>query len=449
MKPLLLLISCVLCGLTSQAQGDMQLIDKIVAIIGDEIVLYSDLQAAEMELTKGQGKLTPEQQCMLIEDQAYQKLLLHHAKLDSVTVSDEEVNAQVERRLSYFMNMFGSAEQFEAYYGKSVAQMKEEYFDLIKDQLLVQKQQGEITRNVKTTPADVLRFYQSLPADSLPLIGEQVSYSKIVVDPVIRETARQRIINFLDSIRQDIVAGRTSMTLQAARHSEDPGSRYKGGCYPLQSRGVFVPPYEAAVFNTPEGEYSPVFETEYGYHFVKVVEKRGDYYEACHILMSPKVSVTDFDAARIKADSLHKEIIAGRLKFSEGAIRFSTDKDTRNQEGRVTNPRSGFRFDVAELPAELNLILRGMEPGAVSDPVLNTDPDGKQSYVVYRLDNRLPAHRANLEQDYEIFQSQAEAREKQSETDKWVKSKLQWTYVSFSEEYHNCAFNFEWMKSSK
>ncbi|MFN9969891.1 MAG: peptidylprolyl isomerase, partial [Phycisphaerae bacterium] len=130
----------------------------------------------------------------------------------------------------------------------------------------------------------------------------------------------------------------------------------------------------------------------------------------------------------IKADSLHKEIIAGRLKFSEGAIRFSTDKDTRNQEGRVTNPRSGFRFDVAELPAELNLILRGMEPGAVSDPVLNTDPDGKQSYVVYRLDNRLPAHRANLEQDYEIFQSQAEAREKQSETDKWVKSKLQWTY---------------------
>ncbi|MFN9799144.1 MAG: hypothetical protein ACK54P_03915, partial [Bacteroidota bacterium] len=228
MKPLLLLISCVLCGLTSQAQGDMQLIDKIVAIIGDEIVLYSDLQAAEMELTKGQGKLTPEQQCMLIEDQAYQKLLLHHAKLDSVTVSDEEVNAQVERRLSYFMNMFGSAEQFEAYYGKSVAQMKEEYFDLIKEQLLVQKQQGEITRNVKTTPADVLRFYQSLPADSLPLIGEQVSYSKIVVDPVIRETARQRIINFLDSIRQDIVAGRTSMTLQAARHSEDPGSRYKG-----------------------------------------------------------------------------------------------------------------------------------------------------------------------------------------------------------------------------
>jgi peptidyl-prolyl cis-trans isomerase SurA len=270
-----------------------------------------------------------------------------------------------------------------------------------------------------------------------------------VIDPVIRESARQKVINFLDSVRQDIMAGRTSMTLQAARHSEDPGSRYKGGCYPLQSRGMFVPPYEAAVFNTPEGDYSPVFETEYGYHFVKVIEKRGDYYEACHILMSPKVSVEDFNSAKLRADSIHRELMKGSLKFMDAALRFSTDKDTRNQEGKVSNPQSGFRFDVAQLPAELNLTLRGLDTGAVSEPILNTKGDGSQSYIIYRLDQRLPAHRANLEQDYEIFQSQAEAREKQQETDKWVRSKLAWTFVSFSDEYKDCEMSFDWLKKSK
>lgn len=449
MRILTLFIAGLLGCTASFAQGDMQLIDKIVAIVGDEIVLYSDLQAAEMEMTKGQGKLTPGQQCTILENQVYQKLLLHHAKLDSVTVADQEVDAQVERRLNYFMTMFGTAEQFEAYYGKTVAQMKEEYFELIKEQLLVQKQQGEITKNAKTTPADVLRFYNSLPVDSLPLIGEQVAYSQIVIDPVIRESARQKVINFLDSVRQDIMAGRTSMTLQAARHSEDPGSRYKGGCYPLQSRGMFVPPYEAAVFNTPEGDYSPVFETEYGYHFVKVIEKRGDYYEACHILMSPKVSVEDFNSAKLRADSIHRELMKGSLKFMDAALRFSTDKDTRNQEGKVSNPQSGFRFDVAQLPAELNLTLRGLDTGEASEPILNTEGDGSQSYIIYRLDQRLPAHRANLEQDYEIFQSQAEAREKQQETDKWVRSKLAWTFVSFSDEYKDCEMSFDWLKKSK
>lgn len=440
---------CLLVPGLAFGQENLQLIDKISAIVGDEIILHSELVGAELEITKGERKLGAGQRCEIVENLVYQKLLLHHARLDSVKVSDDEVNSQVERRLSHFVSMFGSTEQFESFYGKTVSQMKEEYFDLIKDQLLVQRQQGEITKNLKTTPADVLRYFRSLPEDSLPLIGEQVQFSKIVIDPVIRESARQRVIQFLDSIRQDIIAGRTSMTLQAARHSEDPGSRYKGGCYPLQSRGMFVPPYEAAVFSTPEGEYSPVFETEYGYHFIKVVEKRGDYYESCHILMSPKVVPSDFDAARLKADSIYKQITAGNIPFKKAALRFSTDKSTRNQEGRVANPGQGFRFDVAQLPAELNLVLRNLSPGDLTEPVLDTKGDGSQSYVIYRLDDRHPAHRASLEEDYEIFQSQTEAEARQKQVDEWVKKKLKWTFVSIDDEFHDCDFQFDWLKKSK
>jgi len=443
------LILALFVPFCANSQQDLMLVDKIIGVVGDEIILYSDLKSSELEMTKGQANLSAPEQCVLVESLLYQKLLLHHARLDSVEVADAEVQSQVERRLTYFVSMFGSAEQFEQYYGKTVAQMKEEYFDVIKEQLLVQRMQSEITKDIKITPADVLRYHNSLPTDSLPLIGEQVQYSQLVIDPVIRESARQQIIQFLDSIRLDIINGRTSMTLQAARHSEDPGSRYKGGCYPLQSRGSFVPPYEAAIFSTPEGEYSPVFESDYGYHFIKVVEKRGDYYESCHILMSAKVTIADFDGAKLKADSLHKEIIAGRMSFKNAAVRFSTDKATRNQEGRVANPASGFRFDVAQLPAEMNLILQGLDKGALSEPVLVTNSEGAQSYVIYRLDERLPAHRANMEQDYEIFQSQCDAAEKQKEVDRWVAKKLAWTYVSVNEDYQQCSFEFDWLKKPR
>jgi peptidyl-prolyl cis-trans isomerase SurA len=436
-------------SLFSNAQENLQLIDRIIGVVGDEIILYSDLKSSELEITKGESTLSRDKECANYENLMYQKLLLHHAKLDSVEVADAEVKAQVERRLDYFVNMFGSVEQFEQYYGKSASQMKDEYFDVIKDQLLVQKEQGEITKNIKVTPADVMSYYNRFPSDSLPLIGEQVQYSQIVIDPEVRESERQHIIQFLDSIRQDIVNGKTSMTLQAARWSEDPGSRYKGGCYPLQSRGVFVPPFEAAVYNTPEGDYSPVFESDFGYHFVKVVEKRGDYYEACHILMTPKVSEADMDKSRNKADSIYQAVRSGALTFKQAALRFSTDKDTRNQEGRVASGSRGFRFDVGELPAELNLVLQSLTDGAVSEPVLTTNPDGSQAYVMYRLDTRHPAHRANMQQDYEIFQAQTEAESKQKEVDNWVKKKLQWTYTLADENYRDCDFQFNWVKAGQ
>ncbi len=438
--PLYLFLLFIAVGIESHSQ-QTKLIDGIIGTVGNEIVLYSDLQASILEMGSEADATST---CSIYENLMYQKLLLNQSKLDSLVVSDSEVQQQVDRRLDYFIQMFGSVEEFEKYYNKSSSQLKDEYFDLIKDQLLVQQMQDAITKNLKVTPADVLRYYQTIPQDSLPLIGEQVQYSQIVAAPKVREEERNRILFVMDSIRSRLASGRGSMMLEASKWSEDPGSKYKGGCYPLQRRGSFVPEYEAAVYNTIEGQYSPVFKTEYGYHFVKVIEKRGDFYESCHILMSPKMQTNDLDFARIKLDSVNA-LLADSMSFAQAAIVFSTDEETSNAGGRVmNNATGGTKHDVAQMTAELNLILMEMKVGEVSQPILKSNADGTQAYVIYRLDARSDAHIANIKDDYEIFKNVAEGEAKQKEADKWVKKKLATTFSAIDPEYAACSFQFPW-----
>ncbi|MFM7619015.1 MAG: peptidylprolyl isomerase [Bacteroidota bacterium] len=420
-------------------------IDKIIGGVGNEIILLSELENAKYEISQGKSNFPRQRECSLFEDLMYQKLLLHQAKLDSVEVTDGEVNSQVERRISYFLEMFGSVEAFESYYGKSVAELKIDFFDLIKDQILVQKKQEEITKNVQITPSMVLKYVNTLPVDSLPLIGEQIQYSQIVIAPMIPEKENQRIIHFLDSIRADIVAGRTSMTIQARRWSEDPGSKYKGGCYDMLRKGSFVPEYESAVFTTSENDYSPVFKSVYGYHFVKTVEKRGEFYRSCHILMSPKISDADFDKCRLQMDTIYQNLKNNKISFSAAASRFSTDEDTKNAFGKVMNMQSGgSRHDVSSLTPELNLALSKLQVGEFSEPMVMKQPNGKDAYVIFKIDARIPAHRANMEQDYELFQAKTDALEKQRVTDTWVQKALKKNYSFITEEYKNCTYRFNW-----
>ncbi|MEN9333540.1 MAG: hypothetical protein RLY35_720 [Bacteroidota bacterium] len=426
-------------------QPPLQVVDEIIGVVGDEILLLSDLENALMDSYK--GKVVPQEaRCQAYENLLYQKLLLHHAKVDSVEVEDSEVQLQVDKRINYFVQMLGSEEAFETYYGKSIPVLKEEFFDTVKDQLLIEKEQQEVTKSSVTTPADVLKYYQNQPTDSIPLIPEQISYSQIVFAPKIREKEITQVIHHLDSIRNDIIAGRTSMTLQAAKWSEDPGSKYKGGCYPLQKRGTFVPEYEAAVYNTDEGKFTPVFKSDFGYHFVKVVEKRGDFYESCHILMTPKIKDKDLETAHQLADSAYQQINQREISFKEAALRYSSDEESKNQEGQVMSPvTGGLKHEIGNLEPEINLILSRMKPGEISEPILSTTVDGVKRYVIYRLDERVNAHKANLDLDYEIFQNAATAETKRKATDNWVKTKLSRTYIQSDESYRDCAFEFFWL----
>ena len=447
MKNVLVLLFTLMVETLAFSQPTLKTVDEIIGVVGDEIILLSDLENALVESFK--GKTAPQEaRCQAFENLLYQKLLLHHAKVDSVAVDDSEVQLQVDKRINYFVQMLGSEEAFETYYGKSIPVLKEDFFDTVKDQLLIEKEQQEVTKNSITTPADVLKYFQEQPKDSIPLIPEQIGYSQIVFAPKIREKEITQVIHHLDSVRNDIISGRTSMTLQAAKWSEDPGSKYKGGCYPLQKRGTFVPEYEAAVYNTDEGKFTPVFKSDFGYHFVKVIEKRGDYYESCHILMTPKIKDKDLEAAHQLADSAYQQIKNQVISFKEGALRYSSDEESKNQEGQVMSPvTGGLKHEIGNLDPEINLILSRMKPGEISEPILSTTADGVKRYVIYRLDDRINAHKANLDLDYEIFQNAATSETKRVATDNWVKSKLSRTYIQTDEEYRTCEFEFIWLNN--
>ncbi len=445
MRILIILLALIPVGIRAQVQGE--LIDKIIGVVGNEIVLYSDLQNAILEMTQGKTRVLPEEECAIVEGLMFNKLLLHQSKVDSLEVSDSDVETEMERRLARLVGYFGSIEEFEKYYNKTITQLKAEFREDIRDQLLTQKMQAEITTGVSVTPAQVTEFFNSIPADSLPLIGVQVQYAQLLMKGEIRDAERQRVKHFLDSIRTDIVNGKSTMLLQAAKWSEDPGSRARGGCYDLQSKGTFDPAYEAAVDVTPEGGFSPIFETVFGYHFLKVVEKRGNFYEACHILMAPKVRPDDFEKARLRLDSLRNEINGGRLTFEDAASGFSQDEDSRNQLGMVLNPASGgFKFEASEIPPAVNLVLDKLKPGETSTPVLIELPDGTFAYVVYKLVSRVEAHRANMENDYLIFKNMAQQELEQEKTFKWVKKRLGETYTSVDNKYVGCDFQFPWFK---
>ncbi len=441
-----ILASIVLIASFSQIWSQQgELIDKVVAVVGDEIILLSELEFQALQYNDNK---TPSEafKCEVLEELMFQKLLIDQARIDSIEVMEHEIQGEIQRRLDYYKNMMGGQEAFEKFYGRTEAEWKEEFHDPIEEQILAQKAQQQMFGNVKVTPYEVQEYFNSLPTDSLPLINERLAYSQLVLAPTVRPKAKIKARNELDSIRISLATGKSFMTIEAAKHSEDPGSKNKGGCYPMQRRGSFVPEYEAAVFATDEGDYSEIFETVYGYHFVYVKEKRGDNYEACHILKSAEITTGDFDLAQSKIDSIALLIRNDSLTFEKATLRYSTDEETKNQEGRVINPATGdMQFESGDLNPAIFFVLDKMEKGDISTPTLTDTPSGTKAWVIVKLNRRIPAHKANLKEDYLIFQNQVEAMNRQAELDKWVVKQLERTYVRLDSEYHTCTFDANWI----
>ena len=288
---------------STNAEPTYQRVDGIVAVIGDEIILASDIRDRVTQAKLEGRAVTDANECGLLESVLFEKLLLHNARLDSLEVTEAEVMGEIDRRLAYYMQMFGSIEAFEAEYGKSVAEWKAEFNDPVREQLLAQKMQAQIDQSVRSTPAQVQDYFDAIPVDSLPLIPEELSYSELVMQPEVGEVQKMRTRNTLDSVRTLVVTGKMSMTLAATRYSEDPGSKYKGGCYKNIGRGQFVPEFEGAVYEAEVGGYSPVFESDFGYHFLRVTDRRGEQFSACHVLMKPTFDPSALDDMQAEIDS--------------------------------------------------------------------------------------------------------------------------------------------------
>ena len=425
--------------------SEFQLLDGIVAVVGDEIILNSAIEDRALQARIEGGESDESNKCGFLEELLFEKLLLHNARLDSLEVSDGEVMDEIERRLAYYIKMLGSVESFEAEYGKSVAQWKADFTEPILDQLLAQRMQQTISQEVRATPAEVLEYFEKTPLDSLPLIPEELSYSEIVLQPVISDRQKQAVRTTLDSIRNLVATGQLSMTLAATRYSEDPGSKYKGGCYKNIARGVFIPEFEAAVFDTPVNGYSPVFESDFGYHFVRVTDKRGEQFSACHVLMKPRVDPLALENQNSKIDSIYASINAGSTTFERDVLSFSTRESSKNSKGQVVNPRDGgLMFGIDELDPNLYFLLEPLEIGEMSSPVQLVDADGDGFWTILRLEDRKAAHRANPRDDYALFQSQVENNMRALDMNEWIDEHISDTFIRLSSEYINCEFNINW-----
>lgn len=445
---LALTLSIALLSITS-VFGQGKTIDKIVAQVGDNIVLLSDLQSQKLQALQGGVTLTPEIDCQILEELMFQYLLLNQAELDSIIISDEQVNAEMESKIRVIEQQIGSREKLEEFYGKTVGQIKREFRPIIKDQLLSREMERVLTSEISVSPKDVEEFYNSLPMDSIPLINSQLSFQQIVVYPEVTADDKQRAYNELDEIRDGIIKEGKSFGTQARIHSMDPGSASQGGEIKA-TRGMMVPQFEAAVYNLEIGDVSEVFESTYGYHIVKLIDRKGDNYTCKHILIIPNFENSALEAAAIRVDSCYQLLKNGKITWNEAVTKFSNDDATKQNRGVITNPITGEQTwdmeDLNQVDQQIYILTNSMEKGDISEPNLYTNMmERKQGVRIVRLMERTSPHRANLKDDYTLIQRAAENEQRTEVLSKWTKAKIKNAYIKIDPEYQNCDFQNDWV----
>ena len=445
---LLFLISTALT--LSFASNAQETVDKIAAQVGDNIILLSDIQAQKIQILQAGMELEPGIDCQILEQLMFQKLLLNQAELDSIIISDAQVDAEMEQRIRVIEGQIGGREKLEAFYGKTIGDIKREFRSVIHDQLLSQEMERTITADVSVTPREVQRFYESIPYDSIPLISSQLSFQQIVQYPEITAEDKDRAFNKLNEIRTKIVEGGKSFSTQARIHSMDPGSASKGGTIEA-TRGMMVPQFEAAVFSLEKNGVSDVFETDYGYHIVKLLDRKGDDYKCQHILIIPEFDYIAVEMAERRMDSCYRLLQSGKITWEEAVQQFSNDESTKQNNGTITNPITGDIMwemeDLNQVDQQIYLLTNSMEAGEISKPSLYTNMiERKEGIRIVRLVKRTSAHRANLKDDYALIKTAAENDKKQKMIAEWTASKIGNAYIRIDEEFHDCEFFNNWLQ---
>jgi len=444
---LLLIISSILLSFSSFGQGT---IDKIIAQVGDKIILKSDIEMQKIQAIQAGLEIGDEMDIKVLEELMYQYLLINQAKLDSVEVSDEQVNAEMENRLRVIENQIGSRQKMEEFYGKSVTQIKSEFREIIKDQLLAQEMERQISSDISITPNEVQTFFNGLPADSIPLINSKLSFQQIVIYPNITDADKNLAREKLEGIRTYIVEKGKSFSTQARIHSMDPGSARLGGEIE-GTKGMMVPQFEAAVFSLKVGEVSDIFETTYGYHILKLLERKGDDYKCQHILIIPEFSSDAITMASLKIDSCYNLLSTNEITWENAVIAFSNDDATKQNKGIITNPITGEQTwsteDLNQVDQQIYLLTDRLEEGEISKPNIYTNPfERKQGVRIVRLMKRHAPHKANLDDDYALIKAAAESDKKQQIINDWIKSKINNAYIRIDEAYDLAEFKHEWVK---
>jgi len=422
-----------------------QSVDKIEAVLGDEIILTSEIESQYLQyLSQGNIK-SSEIKCQIIEDLLFQKLLINQAKLDSLNVSDEEVETEINKRLTYFESQLGSVEKVEDYFGKSKAEISEELAKVIKEQFLAQRMQTQLTSSIKVTPAEVRDAYALLSDAEIPTMPTQVEVAQIVIKPKITNEQKDEIRARLNSFRERVYNGEDFKML-ATLYSDDPGSATKGGELGFVNRGDLVPEFERAAFRLKEGEISEVVESQFGYHIVQLIERRGEQINVRHILVKTKVNATALQGAKLKMDSIANQISTGALTFDEAVSKYSDDKNKSNG-GLLLNPNTMSTLHILDdMAPALRLVVESLAEGGVSAPSVIQMQDENKAYRILRLNKRIETHKANLVDDFSKIKEYSMNAKKQETLEKWMNKTIAKTYIKLSDTLSECELANKWNK---
>lgn len=425
--------------------SDETVVDKVVAVVGKNIVKLSDVENGYLSVRVSKGYENAfENRCNILEGLLINKLLVHKGEVDSTEVTDQEIEANVQYYLKQYERQYGSHEAIRQATGYTYDEMKDLFTKMMRERMLAERVRHELTNNVKITPYEVQQFFNKIPADSVPEIPETIEVAEIVRKPQINDEERERVKLELNKLRERILKGDRFTTL-ATLYSEDPGSSSKGGELGFFTRGDMVGEFEAAAFALKPGEVSPVIETQFGFHIIQLIERRGNAINCRHILMMPKVSAEDLLKARMLLDSVAREIRLGHLTFAEAAKQYSDDGN-RMEGGRVTHPQTGsYQFTLDDLKQLYpNISFASMNAGDISNATALKTDENKDAYRLMTVVKRNPSHKANLKDDYDRIFNAALENAKQEKIFEWAQKTIKNTYIKIDDEFKDCSFKLKW-----
>ena len=428
----------------SKAQ-EQQVIDRVVAVVGQNIILQSDIEAQyhQYRLQGGIQGSASSLRCEILEDLMFRKLMLNQAEMDSITVTDEQVESEVDNLIRYFISQVGSQENLEKYYKKTMSEIKEELRRMKKEQMLEQQVQQNILANAEVTPAEVKKIFNEMHKDSVPMVNAKYEIAQLVKNPPITLDQKLEVKDRLYKMRKRILDGERFSTL-ALLYSEDPGSAKKGGELGFHGRGEFAPEFEAAAFNLRDGEISEVVETEFGFHIIQMIERRGDFVNVRHILLTVKVSLDALQEAYDELDSIAQLIHNDSITFDEAVRKFS-DEDDKINGGMLVNPIDGSTlFDASELDQQVSSVVNKMKVGEISSPVPMKTSDNKDAYRILYLKRKTEPHKANFNDDYTLIRDLAMQKKREEIINKWISNKSQKAYIRVIDDFKDCDFRFDW-----
>ena len=436
------------CVVMSMAQSN-NVIDEVAWVVGDEPIYKSDIEAMYSQMQYDGTVFDGSPYCVIPEQLAVEKLYLHQAKLDTIEAPEAMVQQSVDKRLNFFIANLGSKERVEEHFRKPLPNLREQLIEVMRTQYIVQQVQESLTKDVKATPGDVRKYFNNLEEDSIPYIPLQVEAQIITLNPVIPQQEIDDVKSRLRYYTDIINRGESEFSTLAIMYSED-GSAMQGGELGFHGRADFVPEFSNVAFNLNDPKkVSKIVETEYGYHIIQLIEKRGDQINCRHILLRPKVSQKDLEDAVVRLDSLRKEIISDKFTFEDAARYVSQDKDTRYNKGFMVNVVNGStRFEMQDLPQEVSRKIETMKIGDISEPFVMIDQArNKEVVAIVKLSNRIEGHRATLSEDYNLIKEMYENYQKENIIREWIEKKIKDTYVRIEDGWNDCEFKYSgWVK---